>query len=60
MERDVAAHYDNDDAGRLWPPAFKAAIFDFDGTISDTAALWRQVDEAFLRSEEHTSELQSR
>ncbi|MBP3885036.1 MAG: HAD family phosphatase [Olsenella sp.] len=32
----------------LWPPRFKAAIFDFDGTISDTAALWREVDEAFL------------
>lgn len=50
MERDVAAHNDNDDANRLWPLAFKAAIFDFDGTISDTAALWRQVDEAFLGS----------
>ena len=35
---------------RLWPPAFKAAVFDFDGTISDTADLWRQVDEAFLGS----------
>ena len=32
----------------LWPPAFEAAIFDFDGTISDTAALWRRVDEDFL------------
>ena len=50
MEGDVAAHNDNDDADRLWPPAFKAAIFDFDGTISDTAALWRQIDEAFLGS----------
>lgn len=34
----------------LWPPRFGAAIFDFDGTISDTAALWREVDEAFLGS----------
>jgi len=32
----------------LWPPRFKAAIFDFDGTISDTAELWREVDVAFL------------
>lgn len=32
----------------LWPPAFAAAIFDFDGTISDTAALWHEVDETFL------------
>lgn len=34
----------------LWPPSFKAAIFDFDGTISDTAALWNKVDRAFLSS----------
>lgn len=32
----------------LWPPAFKAAIFDFDGTISNTADLWHEVDLAFL------------
>lgn len=32
----------------LWPPAFEAAIFDFDGTISDTASLWHEVDLAFL------------
>ncbi len=32
----------------LWPPAFKAAIFDFDGTISNTAHLWREVDRIFL------------
>lgn len=32
----------------LWPPAFGAAIFDFDGTLSDTARLWREVDEEFL------------
>lgn len=38
----------SDDANRLWPPAFKAAIFDFDGTISDTASLWKRVDLAFL------------
>ena len=32
----------------LWPPSFKATIFDFDGTISDTAHLWHEVDVAFL------------
>lgn len=32
----------------LWPPTFDGAIFDFDGTIAETAYLWRQVDEAFL------------
>ncbi len=34
----------------LWPPRFSAAIFDFDGTLSDTSGIWRQVDEAFLNS----------
>jgi HAD superfamily hydrolase (TIGR01509 family) len=34
--------------GELWPPAFDAAIFDFDGTIADTASIWHEVDEAFL------------
>lgn len=33
---------------QLWPPAFDAAIFDFDGTIADTASIWREVDETFL------------
>ncbi|MDD5799670.1 MAG: HAD family phosphatase [Coriobacteriales bacterium] len=32
----------------LWPPDFDAAIFDFDGTISDTASLWHEIDLAFL------------
>jgi HAD superfamily hydrolase (TIGR01509 family) len=32
----------------LWPPSFGAAVFDFDGTLSDTSALWRQVDRIFL------------
>jgi HAD superfamily hydrolase (TIGR01509 family) len=32
----------------LWPPRFRAAIFDFDGTIADTANLWHEVDLAFL------------
>lgn len=32
----------------LWPPSFKATIFDFDGTISDTAHLWHEVDVTFL------------
>ena len=36
------------DMNLLWPPAFKAAIFDFDGTLASTADLWREVDEAFL------------
>ena len=36
------------DMDRLWPPAFGAAIFDFDGTLALTADLWREVDEAFL------------
>lgn len=30
------------------PPSFKAAIFDFDGTLALTAGLWRTVDETFL------------
>lgn len=34
----------------LWPPSFDAAIFDFDGTIAETAHLWQLVDEAFLGS----------
>ena len=33
---------------QLWPPAFDAAIFDFDGTISDTGWIWEEVDRAFL------------
>lgn len=33
---------------RLWPPSFDAAIFDFDGTIADTAWLWQEVDRTFL------------
>ena len=32
----------------LWPPAFDAAIFDFDGTIADTAWIWEEVDRTFL------------
>lgn len=32
----------------LWPPSFDAAIFDFDGTIADTASIWHEVDLAFL------------
>lgn len=31
----------------LWPPSFDAAIFDFDGTIADTAYIWKKVDQAF-------------
>lgn len=36
------------DAAMLWPPTFSAAIFDFDGTIADTADLWHEVDIAWL------------
>ena len=32
----------------LWPPSFDAAIFDFDGTLAATSALWRRVDEIFF------------
>lgn len=32
----------------LWPPSFGAAIFDFDGTLADTASIWHEVDRAFL------------
>ena len=32
----------------LWPPAFDGAIFDFDGTIAETAYIWEHVDRAFL------------
>lgn len=32
----------------LTPPSFKAAIFDFDGTLALTDDLWRSVDEAFF------------
>ena len=32
----------------LWPPSFGAAIFDFDGTLAETSALWRRVDEIFF------------
>lgn len=33
---------------QLWPPAFDAAIFDFDGTIADTGWIWEEVDRTFL------------
>ncbi|MFC2647026.1 MAG: HAD family hydrolase [Coriobacteriaceae bacterium] len=32
----------------MWPPHFGGAIFDFDGTISDTASLWEDIDRKFL------------
>lgn len=32
----------------LWPFCFGAAIFDFDGTLANTAHLWHEVDIAFL------------
>lgn len=34
----------------LWPPRFGAAIFDFDGTLADTANIWHEVDRIFLGS----------
>jgi len=42
----------------LWPPSFEAAIFDFDGTIAETASIWNRVDEVFLGSRgiEYTEE----
>ncbi len=33
---------------RLWPVGFDYAIFDFDGTLSATEALWEEVDRAFF------------
>lgn len=33
----------------LWPFGAKAAIFDFDGTLANTAHIWRDVDLAFLQ-----------
>ena len=33
----------------LWPPTFDAAIFDFDGTLADTAHIWYEVDRIFLK-----------
>lgn len=36
------------DSPTLWPPTFDAAIFDFDGTIADTAWIWEEVDRTFL------------
>jgi len=32
----------------LWPLTAKAAIFDFDGTLADTAQIWHEVDRTFL------------
>lgn len=32
----------------LWPCAYDAAVFDFDGTIASTGSLWEQVDRDFL------------
>ena len=32
----------------LWPFKYKAAIFDFDGTIGDSGAVWDKVDKIFL------------
>lgn len=33
----------------LWPFEGRAAIFDFDGTLANTAHIWHEVDHAFLR-----------
>lgn len=32
----------------LWPPSFDYAIFDFDGTLAATEALWEKVDRIFF------------
>ncbi len=32
----------------LWPFSYKAAIFDFDGTIADSLHVWRKVDDIFF------------
>lgn len=32
----------------LWPPSFRGAIFDFDGTLVDSVSIWRRLDEEFL------------
>lgn len=32
----------------LWPYTARAAIFDFDGTLADTADIWGEVDRTFL------------
>jgi HAD superfamily hydrolase (TIGR01509 family) len=32
----------------LWPCPFKAAIFDFDGTLADSLGIWRKVDDLFF------------
>lgn len=44
----------------LWPPQFEGAIFDFDGTLSQTHELWDEVDRIFLgaRGIEVTDEYQ--
>lgn len=34
----------------LWPPSFRAAVFDFDGTLAETWQIWRHVDEIFFSS----------
>ena len=43
----------------LWPFAFQAAIFDFDGTLASSAGVWSKVDHAFLakRGLEYTPDL---
>ena len=33
---------------KLWPPSFKGAIFDFDGTLAESAGVWNEVDKIFL------------
>lgn len=36
------------DLGALWPAAFGAAIFDFDGTLAATEDLWEEVDRIYF------------
>ncbi len=35
-------------SAELWPFEGRAAIFDFDGTLADTAYIWHEVDRTFL------------
>lgn len=44
----VSAQSPNSPEPSLWPPSFKAAIFDFDGTLAETWQIWQHVDEVFF------------
>lgn len=50
------------DEDKLWPFPFRAAIFDFDGTIAATDDIWTEIDRKFLadRKIEWTPDLGSK